>query len=142
MLLEESGILPDAQATIHWGRQLAAQLKAGDVIALVGDLGAGKTHVSKGIISGLGCREEVTSPTFSLLQEYRDAEPAVYHLDFYRMDTAQEVLALGWDELLDEPAVIIVEWADRFRELMPCYTQWWHISPTPCGGRSIALMGA
>jgi tRNA threonylcarbamoyladenosine biosynthesis protein TsaE len=137
--MREECYLPDAEATVAWGLSLARSLKPGDVVALVGDLGAGKTHVTKGIVAGLGSEEAVTSPTFSLLQEYRDAQPVVYHLDFYRMDTAQEVLALGWDELLEEEAVVIVEWADRFRELMPCNTQWWHISPVADGGRSVML---
>ena len=76
-------ILPDEAATLDWGKQLASTLQPGDVIALIGGLGAGKTHVSKGIVAGLGSDEEVASPTFTLVHEYRRGRLPVFHFDFY-----------------------------------------------------------
>jgi tRNA threonylcarbamoyladenosine biosynthesis protein TsaE len=129
--------LADSAATVAWGIEYASTLNPGSVIALVGSLGAGKTHVTKGIVQGLGGQTEVTSPTFTLVHEYRDATPLVFHFDLYRLDSEADLLRLGWDEMLDEPAVIIVEWADLFPQLLPSYTQWWKLTTLPEGGRSI-----
>jgi tRNA threonylcarbamoyladenosine biosynthesis protein TsaE len=137
-----SQVLPDTAATVAWGSQLAAALQPGDVIALVGGLGAGKTHVSKGIAAGLGSSAEVTSPTFTLVHEYRDAQPPVFHLDLYRISSEQELLALGWDEILDQGAIVIVEWADIYPQLLPPHTQWWHLDSLPEGGRKISRIPA
>lgn len=118
--------LRSADETFEWGRRLAGELRAGDVVALCGNLGAGKTHATKGIVSGLGAAAAVTSPTFTLVHEYTDGRLPVFHFDFYRMDSESEVIALGWDEYLDEPGVVIVEWADRFPRLIPAQTRWFH----------------
>ncbi len=101
------------------GRAAAAGVAPGTVIALVGGLGAGKTHWTKGFVAGIGAPVDVTSPTFGLVHEYRGGRLPVFHFDFYRLETAAELLALGWDEYLDEGGVVIVEWADRFPELLP-----------------------
>ena len=111
--------LPTATDTHAWGVALAGSLAPHSVIALCGTLGAGKTHVSQGIVAGLGSAASVTSPTFTLVHEYLDGRLPVYHFDFYRMDSTAEVLNIGWDDYLDEPGVIVVEWADRFPELLP-----------------------
>lgn len=108
-----------------WGRQLAAQLHSGDVVALVGDLGAGKTHATKGIVAGLG-ESGVSSPTFTLVHEYLGGRLPVFHFDFYRLKTASEVIGLGWDDYLDAGGVVIVEWADLFPELLPENTRWFY----------------
>ena len=121
--------LPDAAATIAAGAALAASLRAGDVIALTGGLGAGKTHLSKGLIHGLGSAAEVTSPTFSLVHEFRDARLPAFHFDFYRMRSEAEVIALGWDDYLDSGGVCIVEWADLFPSLLPAHTRWLTLEP-------------
>lgn len=105
------------------GRRLAAELEAGDVLALEGDLGAGKTQFCKGLAEGLGAGEEVTSPTFALVQEYRSGRLPLYHFDWYRLDSPEEVLRLGWDDYLDEPGVVVVEWSDKFPGLLPEATQ-------------------
>ncbi len=129
--------LPDEEATVAAGRALAAVLNAGDCLALVGGLGAGKTHLSKGIVAGLGCAAEVTSPTFTLVHEYRGGRLPVFHFDFYRIDSAEEILAVGWDDYLDEGGILIAEWADKFPDLLPEHTAWWKLDLAPGGGRTL-----
>lgn len=109
---------------IRLGREVAEGLAAGDVLALQGGLGAGKTHFTKGLAAGLGCRGEVTSPTFTLVHEYGGGRLPLFHFDFYRMESEDEVLRIGWDEYLDEDGVVVVEWPDKFPELLPPGTQW------------------
>ena len=120
-----------------WGMQLAPALAAGDVIALCGTLGAGKTQITRGIVSGMNSQAAVTSPTFTLVHEYLDGRLPVFHFDFYRMDSAAEVIGIGWDEFLTEPGVIIVEWADMFPDLLPPNTRWFNIDLLPDGARSV-----
>jgi tRNA threonylcarbamoyladenosine biosynthesis protein TsaE len=121
--------LPDAAATIAAGAKLAAELQPGMVVALTGGLGAGKTHFTKGLVNGLGGLEEVTSPTFNLVHEYSSGRVPVFHFDFYRMDSAAEVVAIGWDEYLDSGGVCVVEWGDRFPDLLPDGTVWLALEP-------------
>jgi len=123
--------------TLAFGESLAAHLKAGDVIALCGQLGVGKTHVVKGLLTGLDSSEEVTSPTFSLVHEYQHARLPVFHFDFYRMKHEADLLNIGWDEYLDEPGIVIVEWADLFPALLPPNTQWFRLEALPEGGRRV-----
>lgn len=117
--------------------QLAPTLAAGDVIALVGNLGAGKTQITRGIVAGMESRADVTSPTFTLVHEYVDGRLPVFHFDFYRMEKAEEVIGIGWDEFLYEPGVIVVEWADLFPDLLPPNTRWFHIEAQPDGSRLV-----
>jgi len=107
-----------AEETIALGRRIAATLPAGAVVLLIGNLGAGKTTLAKGIVEGLGAAssDEVSSPTFTLVHEYGGR---VYHVDLYRLETRAEVETLGLDDLLDSGAVIVVEWGERFPELWP-----------------------
>ena len=116
--------LPDHAATLAFGRELGASAGAGQVIALTGTLGAGKTTLASCIVAGLGATGPVTSPTFSLVHEYRDGRLPVFHLDFYRLDTIHELVGIGWDDILDEGGVVIVEWADRFPAALPEHTLW------------------
>lgn len=104
---------------IKAGSELGARLQAGSVIGLCGALGAGKTHFSKGLVSGLGADDPVSSPTFSLVNEYRSGRLPIFHFDFYRLESAEELIQIGWDDYLDEECIIIVEWADKFPELLP-----------------------
>jgi len=120
-----------------WGTQLAPTLAAGDVIALCGNLGAGKTQITRGIVAGMESKAAVTSPTFTLVHEYLDGRLPVFHFDFYRMESAAEVIGIGWDEFLTEPGIIIVEWADMFPDLMPPNTRWFHIEALPDGSRRV-----
>ena len=107
------------EETIELGRTLARELPRRAVVLLIGNLGAGKTALSKGILSGLGVAvpEEVTSPTFTLIHEYGNG--AAYHIDLYRLDTEAQVATLGLDELFDRDAVVLIEWGERFPRLMP-----------------------
>ena len=109
-------------------------------MALCGQLGAGKTHVVKGLLDGLGSTEDVTSPTFSLVHEYQRARLPVFHFDFYRMTSKAELLNIGWDEYLDEPGVVVVEWADMFPSLLPAHTQWFQLEVLPEGGRRVTAL--
>lgn len=115
------------EETIALGERLAHTLPRRAVVLLVGNLGAGKTTLAKGIVKGLGAAEpdEVASPTFTLIHEYPLADPAavgrpkVYHIDLYRLDRAKEAARLGLDELFERDAVVLIEWAEKFPELMP-----------------------
>lgn len=135
--MDSATVLPTPEATFEWGQKLATQLEAGSVIALCGHLGAGKTQSTKGIVSGLGSQADVTSPTFTLVHEYLDGRLPIFHFDFYRMDTPEQVLTVGWDDFLDEPGVIIVEWADLFPDLLPAHTRWFHFTSLPTGERRV-----
>jgi tRNA threonylcarbamoyladenosine biosynthesis protein TsaE len=108
-----------AEETIELGRKIAHELPKKAVVLLIGNLGAGKTTLAKGILSGLGAAapDEVTSPTFTLIHEYDRGR--VYHVDLYRLDTRQQVATLGLDEILDRDAVVLVEWGERFPDLFP-----------------------
>jgi tRNA threonylcarbamoyladenosine biosynthesis protein TsaE len=108
------------EETIALGERLARDFAPGAVVLLIGNLGAGKTTLAKGIVKGLSAAspEEVASPTFTLIHEYGDP-PLVYHVDLYRLDDAAAVATLGLEELFDKPAVVLIEWGERFPDLMP-----------------------
>jgi len=112
------------EAMVALGKELARDLIDGSVIALCGGLGAGKTHLAKGLAAGLGCSGEVTSPTFSLAHEYTGGRLPMFHFDFYRMESEDEVVRIGWDEYLDASGVIVVEWPHKFPNLLPQNTVW------------------
>ena len=110
---------------VSLGREIAGTLQGGEVLGLVGDLGAGKTHLVRGILEGLGAAEPAASPTFSLVHEHGDGRLPAAHFDFYRMKNPDEALGMGWDEYLAGGSVLLVEWADRFEgALMPPDTRW------------------
>ena len=119
------------------GAALGAELPPGSVLALVGGLGAGKTRMVKGLARGAGYGGEVTSPTFALVHEYRGGRLPLFHLDLYRLKSADELLAIGWDEFLDEGGLVIVEWADLFPELLPPATRWLRFEVLAEGGRRV-----
>ena len=100
------------------GEALAALLRPGDVISLTGDLGAGKTTFVQGAARALGVEDPVLSPTFTLVREYRGRVP-IYHLDVYRLERMQEVLDLGFEELVDRRAIVFIEWGDAIEALLP-----------------------
>lgn len=119
------------------GREIAATLHPGAVVALAGDLGAGKTCLVQGILAGLGAAEPVASPTFTILHEYTTGRLPVYHFDLYRLNHPEEVLELGWEDYLDRSGVVIVEWADKFPDLFPPDALWWEIRHEGGNRRSI-----
>ena len=104
-----------AEETITWGREFAAQVRAPMLVFLSGELGSGKTTLTKGIVTGLGAAREaeVTSPTFTLVHAYRN-HVRVYHVDLYRVENLHDLETLGLEDLFVEPAVVIVEWSERF----------------------------
>ena len=106
------------EETVALGERLAAELPRRAVVLLIGNLGAGKTTLAKGIAHGRGAagHDEVSSPTFTLIHEYGTG---VYHIDLYRLDEPREVATLGLDELFDRDALVLIEWGERFPELMP-----------------------
>lgn len=107
------------EQTVAAGRQLAGELSPGSVVALCGELGAGKTHFVRGLAEGWGAVEEATSPTFALLHEYATPRGRLFHLDLYRARDAAEVWSAVHDELDAAGGMLVVEWADRFPELLP-----------------------
>jgi tRNA threonylcarbamoyladenosine biosynthesis protein TsaE len=110
--------LPDAEATAQAGARLAAALQGGDAIALIGDLGAGKTTFVAGLVAALG-GGTASSPTFSLVNEYPGGRLRVWHVDLYRVERASELPELGLDDIIgDRRGVALVEWADKF-DVMP-----------------------
>ena len=127
------------EETIALGERLAREFAQGDVVLLAGNLGAGKTTLAKGIVRGLTgiSTDEVSSPTFTLIHEYGE-RPKVYHIDLYRLDTPAEVGALGLDDLF-ESGVCLIEWGERFRELMPERRIEIQLTPTTSGARLISL---
>jgi tRNA threonylcarbamoyladenosine biosynthesis protein TsaE len=104
------------EETVALGRTLAANLAPPKVVVLRGDLGAGKTTFIKGITEGYGAasQEDVTSPTFTLVHEYRGQDVIVYHIDLYRVDTGRELETLGIDDLISENSVLLIEWGEKF----------------------------
>ena len=123
------------------GRRMAAELEVGQVFGLVGDLGAGKTHLVQGILEGLGAGNPAASPTFSLVHEHDDGALPVAHFDFYRMKSPQEAIGIGWDEYLVSGRILLVEWADRFDgTLMPADTRWLVLRHTGENTRTVTLV--
>ena len=98
------------------GAGLAACLKPGDVVAYFGDLGAGKTAFTRGLARGLGIRQPVTSPTYTLVNEYLDGKMPLFHFDMYRLGSANELYGIGWDEYLDRGAVCAVEGSENVQD--------------------------
>ena len=102
------------------GERLAGELPRRGVVLLIGNLGAGKTTLAKGIVRGRGAaeRDDVSSPTFTLIHEY-GADSSVYHIDLYRLEEVRQVATLGLEEIFDREALVLIEWGERFPQLMP-----------------------
>jgi tRNA threonylcarbamoyladenosine biosynthesis protein TsaE len=120
-------------------RKFAADLKGGDIVALQGDLGAGKTCFSRGLVAGLESRVVVTSPTFTLLHEYSGGRAPIYHFDFFRLQSEAEASALALDDYFFSSGVCIVEWADRFPRLIPSTAKWVKIESRGAESRLIVF---
>jgi tRNA threonylcarbamoyladenosine biosynthesis protein TsaE len=106
------------------GRRLAEEIGVGSVLALKGDLGSGKTVFVKGLVAGLGSRADVTSPTFTIVHEYRGGRVPVYHFDFFRLEKRESVAPLGLDDYFFGDGLSVIEWANRFPELIPHQARW------------------
>lgn len=111
------------------GRQLAASLQPGDVLLLYGDLGAGKSELTRGIAEGLGVSGPVTSPSFTILNVYDDGRIPLYHFDWYRLESAEELYEMGMDEYLGGDGVAVVEWPTQCPEAIPETHLAVHITP-------------
>jgi len=114
-LAAEEIITHSSEETTKWGREFAERLTAPVLVLLTGELGSGKTTLTKGIVAGLGAarEEEVTSPTFTLVHVYGNS-PKVYHADLYRIESFHDFETLGLEDVFAEPAVVILEWSERF----------------------------
>ena len=112
-------ITNNAAETRELGTRLAEKLKAGDVILLEGELGAGKSELARGVARGLGVTETVTSPSFTILNVYESGRIPLYHFDWYRLESAEELYELGMDEYLGGDGIAVVEWAERCPDAVP-----------------------
>ncbi len=122
-------VVPPLAATGHltldeselkqWGEKLGESIEPPLVISLTGDLGAGKTTLAQSICRGYGVAEPVTSPTYALVHRYDGPKSAVYHIDLYRLDKESQLTNIGWDDILSERALVIVEWPERAGDSMP-----------------------
>ncbi len=120
----EEIITHSAEETANWGRQLAKRLSVPVLVLLTGDLGSGKTTLTKGLVAGLGAasEDEVTSPTFALVHVYGKVAK-VYHADLYRIESLHDFETLGLEDVFAKPAVVILEWSERF----PLQSPWPHV---------------
>jgi tRNA threonylcarbamoyladenosine biosynthesis protein TsaE len=123
--------------TIAFARAWAQSLVPNDVVALAGNLGAGKTQFVKGLLQGLASDEEATSPTFTLVHEYRGGRWPVFHFDFYRLNRQSEIEEIGFDEYLDAGGISVIEWADRFPAALPERTRWMRLASVSESARTI-----
>lgn len=111
-------IVDSVQQTMSLGKKIGELVNSQDIICLVGDLGTGKTHITKGIAEGLGVKDHITSPTFTIVNEY-EGRLKLYHFDVYRVNDPDEVYAIGFDEYIFSEGVSIIEWANYIEELIP-----------------------
>lgn len=111
-------ILNSEKETIELGKKIAQKLKIGDILVLTGDLGSGKTKLTEGILTYFGLENEISSPTFTIVNEYQTKDFPIYHFDVYRLNDCDEFLAIGGDEYF-EKGVAIVEWGEMIEEILP-----------------------
>lgn len=122
MITSQSVDTTSVEETLRFGERVGRELQRGDVVALVGDLGAGKTVLVKGIARGLGITREVTSPTFTLVHEYIGGRLPLFHIDLYRLDNPEQALAIGIEDYWNGPGVTAIEWSDKIESLLPATT--------------------
>ena len=131
-------VTQDPQETIQLGEHLATFVEKGDIFSFVGELASGKTTFIKGILKGLNFDKPVTSPTFTLVNEY-DAKFPVIHIDCYREDEQERWIKLGMNDYMDEENVVIIEWADKMKSLLPLNTIQIQFSHKSINSREIFL---
>ncbi len=132
-------VTQDPQETIQLGEHFATFVEKGDVFSFVGELASGKTTFIKGILKGLNFDKPVTSPTFTLVNEY-DAKFPVIHIDCYREDEQERWIKLGMNDYMDEENVVIIEWADKMKSLLPINTIQIQFSHKSINSREIFLL--
>ena len=124
MEIRRSLTLKNEEETRQFGLDLAEKLKAGDVIALIGNLGTGKTALTRYVAEGLGIHERISSPTFTIVKEYDSGRLPLYHFDVYRIADPEEMFNIGAEEYFFGQGVCVVEWADMIEELLPENTKY------------------
>jgi len=113
-------ITKSVQETQSFGAELAKKLRSGDIVALYGYLGSGKTELVKGICKGLGVGQSVNSPTFIIVNEYFSVQfPKIFHLDLYRLKTQDDVLNIGFYDYINEKGIVLIEWPEHIEDLLP-----------------------
>lgn len=127
-----------AEETFQLGKKIGSMLQPGAIIAMEGNLAAGKTTIAKGIAESLGIEETITSPTFTLISEYEGKMP-LYHMDVYRLDSCEDFINLGVEDLMYGNGVSIIEWSERVREELPQFTIKLRLEVRGDGGRDITL---
>lgn len=127
-----------AEETIQLGKKIGSMLQPGAIIAMEGNLAVGKTTITKGIAESLGIEEAITSPTFTLISEYEGKMP-LYHMDVYRLDSCEDFINLGVEDLMYGDGVSIIEWSERVREELPKSTITLRLEIRGDGGRDITL---
>jgi tRNA threonylcarbamoyladenosine biosynthesis protein TsaE len=122
--MKKTFITDNSRQTQKLGELLARELKGSEIICLTGELGGGKTTFAQGVLEGLGVKGPHTSPTFIVMRQHRKKDQSIYHLDVYRAG-AEDIINLGWEEIIaDKKNVIIVEWADRIKRIVPKRAVW------------------
>lgn len=122
MSMREIKISSEKEAA-EFGKRLGKTLESGDVLALVGELGTGKTTLTKAIAAGLDISETVTSPTFTIVKEYNSGRLPLFHFDVYRLENGGELIEIGGEEYFDAGGICVIEWADKIAEILPDYTK-------------------
>ena len=112
-------IVNSVEQTTELGIKLGKLLNSGDIVCLTGDLGTGKTHISKGIAQGLGISDNITSPTFTIVNEYDSGRLKLFHFDVYRVSDPDEIYAIGFDDYIFSDGVSLIEWANYIEEILP-----------------------
>ena len=127
--------------TEAFGRRLAEDVGVGSVLALHGELGSGKTLFTKGFVAAIESNAAVSSPTFTIMHEYRDGRLPIYHFDFFRVENRQSLTRLGLDDYFFSDGVSVIEWADRFPEFIPEQARWILFEIRSENQRAITLQG-
>ncbi|QSR86030.1 tRNA (adenosine(37)-N6)-threonylcarbamoyltransferase complex ATPase subunit type 1 TsaE [Candidatus Methylacidiphilum infernorum] len=125
---EVSIISKSPKETIDFGKELVKTTRGGEVFALIGELGAGKTQIVKGAALALGFQGEVTSPTFSLVHCYKGEKHSLFHVDLYRIEKGESSLYLYLEEILYSGEVCFIEWPEKIEKWLPAWTQYWEIT--------------
>jgi len=112
-------LVKNVEETTELGFSIGKLLNSGDIVCLTGDLGTGKTHITKGIAKGLGINDHITSPTFTIVNEYDSGRLKLYHFDVYRVSDPDEIYAIGFDDYIFSNGVSIIEWANYIEEILP-----------------------